>query len=178
VSFTDAATTQSLLNQATILLNSVTAYNTVEEDYKTAFGELIDYYTAPKSYSCFAGTLLKAAEKCPSEYPKSVAITRGLASIVGAAPAEGWTTCTNAPGTRSQASDTKAIGLYPNPTSGIITFKQPAMTVQVINSLGAVLQESIQPTSTLDLGHVIPGMYIITYSIESGQTFSEKIIKL
>lgn len=70
------------------------------------------------------------------------------------------------------------IGIYPNPTNGILTIKADA-AVENVNVINVVGQKINIPLSNnqINMQGLPNGIYIIELKLKSGQIFSKKIIK-
>jgi len=71
--------------------------------------------------------------------------------------------------------------IFPNPTRGELIIKNPNLqnsTVKLFNIRGQKLQE-IEPNDTkltLQIGHLSPGLYLLTVSGENHKTYTRKIV--
>lgn len=73
------------------------------------------------------------------------------------------------------------ISFYPNPTTGIVSFKgnvNPDMTIKVYSSLGNLIYfTKLTSTKAIDLSPLKPGLYFLVFTCNK-KTYHEKLIKL
>lgn len=70
------------------------------------------------------------------------------------------------------------IGVYPNPTNGILTIKADSAveSIQVMNVVGQVINIPFF-NNQINMQGIPDGVYIVQIKLKNGQTFSKKIIK-
>lgn len=82
--------------------------------------------------------------------------------------------------TNLSTSDVKinTVGIYPNPTHGILTIKTDS-TIENVNVMNVVGQKiNIRfSNNQIDMQGLPNGMYIVELKLKNGQTFSKKIVK-
>ena len=66
--------------------------------------------------------------------------------------------------------------LYPNPTNGVLESSELVEGYTVTNTVGIVLLESNNPTQTIDLSSLSPGVYILQTRDEDNQVSQHKIL--
>ena len=72
----------------------------------------------------------------------------------------------------------KPIGVYPNPTSGILNIKADSVieTANVTNLVGQKVNVKFS-ADQIDMQGLPNGMYIVELKLKNGQTFSKKVVK-
>ncbi len=82
----------------------------------------------------------------------------------------------------NEMSNKMLVGLFPNPTSGLITIQseEAIKTVVVTNQLGQVVltdQQVNQTTTQLDLHALVKGVYLVSLTTTNGSVAYKKVIK-
>ncbi|WP_415324455.1 T9SS type A sorting domain-containing protein [Chryseobacterium sp. MMS23-Vi53] len=72
----------------------------------------------------------------------------------------------------------KSIGIYPNPTKGILNIKADSVieNVNVTNVIGQKINVKFSEDQ-IDMQGLPNGMYIVELKLKNGQTFSKKVVK-
>ena len=67
--------------------------------------------------------------------------------------------------------------IHPNPTTGIVRIEgENATEVKVFNTLGQLVK-TVQNTNEVSLEGLPQGVYLLRVTLESGKTFSDKVVK-
>ncbi|KMQ66779.1 hypothetical protein ACM46_04555 [Chryseobacterium angstadtii] len=82
-------------------------------------------------------------------------------------------------GTSDIIRNTETVGLYPNPTNGILNIKADSLieSVNVINMVGQRLNNIQFSNNQINLNGLPNGIYIVELKLKNGQVFSKKVIK-
>ena len=82
-------------------------------------------------------------------------------------------------GTSDIIRNTDAVGIYPNPTNGILNIKADSLieSVNVINMVGQKLNNVQYNNNQINMNGLPNGIYIVELKLKNGQSFSKKIIK-
>lgn len=82
-------------------------------------------------------------------------------------------------GTSDIIRNTDAVGIYPNPTNGILNIKADSLieSVSIINMVGQKLNNVQFSNSQINMNGLPNGVYIVEIKLKNGQIFSKKIIK-
>ncbi len=82
-------------------------------------------------------------------------------------------------GPTSIAEETEnQIIVYPNPTNGVVHFKteEQISSVEVYNLQGQLV-EQFMAVSSINISHLIAGVYLVNYTTESGSKLTQQLIK-
>lgn len=82
-------------------------------------------------------------------------------------------------GTSDIIKNTETIGIYPNPTNGIVNVKSDALieNISVINMVGQKLNNIQFSNNQINMNGLPNGIYIVELKLKNGQIFSKKLIK-
>lgn len=82
-------------------------------------------------------------------------------------------------GTSDIIRNKETVGIYPNPTSGILNIKADSLieSVSVINMVGQKLNNIQVSDSQINISGLSDGIYIVELKLKNGQIFSKKVIK-
>lgn len=164
------------LSAAGALLQSITPTNSIETDYKLAYMETLAFLTNPSSPSVNVTALTPLADKCSTEYPRSVALSRGLLQLDAPIKYDTWDDCLPSTTPRSISRTSSTAAIYPNPTTGLLTVSDNAQNIVVRDLTGRIVLSESRSQGLLDISTLQTGVYLITYQVE-GQQMTSKIIK-
>lgn len=82
-------------------------------------------------------------------------------------------------GTSDIIRNTETVGIYPNPTNGILNIKADSLieSVSVINMVGQKLSNIQFSNNQINISSLSNGIYIVELKLKNGQIFSKKVIK-
>ncbi len=81
--------------------------------------------------------------------------------------------------TRNTEQDIEPLMVYPNPSKGIINFTRVCLDVTVHNSAGQILQKIESTTSSVNLGDLPNGIYLLQIKDRKNQwIYSKKVLKI
>lgn len=82
-------------------------------------------------------------------------------------------------GTSDIIRNTETVGMYPNPTNGILNIKADSLieSINVINMAGQRLNNVQFINNQINMNGLPDGIYIVELKLKNGRVFSKKIIK-
>lgn len=113
-------------------------------------------------YLYVGGTIVTPAAGAPRGQGESVRCTKDLNTALGT----------------SDLHVKETVGIYPNPTNGILTVKTDSSieTVHVTNGVGQKINVQFSDKQ-INLHGLPNGVYIVELKLKNGQSFSKKIVK-
>lgn len=163
------------LSSALGILQGISPINNIESDYAIIYTAVISFIGNPTA-TINASLLAPLTDRCPTEYPRSVAMSRALLHLDTPQSYDTWDNCGQGTNPRSLTSSQPSSLLYPNPTDGLLHFDQEVSDIEVRDLTGRLVVKSQGAQQTIDLTEFKDGIYVILYTTD-GQLVSKKVVK-